>query len=52
MAQARQGEGDKAVFKLIVNLTGFAASIPSSQTNKSIDAIATAQGGREVTPWE
>ncbi len=52
MTRTKRGDIDKAAVKSIVILTSFAAGIPSSQANKSIEAITQAQDGQDVMPWE
>ena len=50
--QAQQGEADKAAVKAAVVLAGYGAGVPSSQINKTVDAIAKEQGGADVSPLE
>ena len=52
VTQAEQGELDKAAAKAAVKLGGFAVGLPSSQINKTVDAVASTQDGREVMPWQ
>lgn len=35
-----------------VNLTGFLLGVPSSQVNKTLDAIEASNEGKEVSPYE
>lgn len=50
--QAGQGEADKAGAKATIKLGGLLTGLPSSQINKTVDAVAAARDGEEVTPWE
>jgi hypothetical protein len=50
--QAKQGELDKAAVKSGVTLAGFATGLPSSQINKTIDAIAAKQDGQDLNAYD
>ncbi|TWT23607.1 hypothetical protein FQY83_02970 [Luteimonas marina] len=50
--QIEQGELDGAFWRSQVTLAGFAFGIPSSQLNKSLQAIEAAGEGDEVSPLE
>lgn len=50
--QSKQGELDKALVKAGVKATGYASGIPSSQINKTIDAIQAEQDGEDVSPLD
>lgn len=52
LQQIRQGELDTAFFKAHISLAGFALGVPSSQINKTLDAIAAADDGKDVSPIE
>ncbi|MFT4197502.1 MAG: hypothetical protein QM601_06260 [Pseudoxanthomonas sp.] len=52
MTQAQQGKADKGALKASVKLAGFLTGLPSAQVNKTIDAVAASQDGREVSPYE
>lgn len=52
LKQVGQGELDSGFIKAHVSVAGFAFGIPSPQINKTIDAIAAAQGGKDVSPLE
>ena len=45
-------EMDKAVVKAAVKTAGVTFGVPSSQANKTIDAIAADADGRDVSPYE
>jgi hypothetical protein len=45
-------EMDKAVVKSAVKAAGVTFGVPSSQANKTIDAIAAGADGRDVSPYE
>lgn len=45
-------EMDKAAIKAAVKAAGVTFGLPSSQVNKTIDAIAAAADGRDVSPYE
>ncbi|PJK03983.1 hypothetical protein CO612_07690 [Lysobacteraceae bacterium NML71-0210] len=50
--QIGQGEADKALAKSVVKMAGFWTGIPSSQINKTIDAIAAEADGKDVSPFD
>lgn len=50
--QLGQGEVDKALVKSIINGTGLATGLPSSQINRAVDAGWRAAEGEDVSPLE
>lgn len=50
--QISQAEADAALAKNTVTALGFATGIPSSQINKTIDAIAAEADGKDVSPFD
>ena len=49
LEQTQQGKLDKALVKASVRVAGDATGIPSGQINKTIDAIAAEQDGKDVS---
>lgn len=52
LKQTEQGEADAALRRSYVNLAGFLMGVPSSQANKTLDALEAANDGKEVSPYE
>lgn len=50
--QIEQGEADKGAATAAIKVAGLSTGLPSTQINKTIEAVSAAQDGREVTPWE
>jgi len=52
LQQVSQGEVDKALVRSIINATGLATGLPSTQINRLIDAAARQTQGDDVSPLE
>lgn len=52
LLQAAQGEIDKGLIRSIINATGLAFGLPSTQANRIVDAAARQSDGEEVSPVE
>ena len=52
MKQVYQGEADRAAVKSSVNLAGMLFLLPSTATNRVIDAAWRASEGEDVSPLE
>ena len=50
--QTKQGELDRAAVKSVVTAAGVTLGLPSSQINKTIEAIAARADGKDVSPLE
>lgn len=50
--QAGQGEVDKTFIKSIINATGLASGLPSTQINRAVDAGWRQADGEDVSPFE
>lgn len=50
--QLAKDELDRGVIKAAVKVAGVSLGLPSTQINKTIDAIAAREDGRDVSPYE